>query len=216
MRKPELLAPAGNLEKLKFALIYGADAVYLAGKAYGLRASSDNITLKELKEGLDFAHGLNKKVYLTLNIIPHNSDLKGLPEYIRQIHQLGVDAVIVADPGIITMVKEYAPGLPIALSTQASNTNWMSASFWHDVGVNRIIVARELSLKEIKEIVEKTPDSLEIESFVHGAMCISYSGRCLLSNYFTNRDSNRGACAHPCRWQYHLVEEKRPGEYYPV
>lgn len=216
MRKPELLAPAGNLEKLKFALLYGADAVYLAGKAYGLRASAGNFSLEDLKKGLDFAHGMGKKVYLTLNIIPHNSDLKGLPEYIKEIDRLGVDAVIVADPGIITMVKEHAPGLPIALSTQANNTNWMSARFWHDVGVDRIIVARELSLREIKEIVERTPKTLEIECFVHGAMCISYSGRCLLSNYFANRDSNRGACAHPCRWQYRLVEEKRPGEYYPI
>lgn len=216
MKKPELLAPAGNLEKLKIAIIYGADAVYLAGKAYGLRAAAGNLTLDEMEEGVQFAHERGKKVYVTLNIIPHNSDLKGLDQYIKDIHRIGVDAVIVADPGIITLVKENAPDLTIALSTQANNTNWKSAIFWHNAGVDRIIVARELSLKEIKTIIENTPDSLEIESFVHGAMCISYSGRCLLSNYMANRDSNRGACAQPCRWEYRLVEEKRPGEYYPV
>ena len=216
MKKPELLAPAGNLEKLKIAIIYGADAIYLAGKAYGLRAAAGNFTLDEMEEGVKFAHDRGKKVYVTLNIIPHNSDLKGLDKYIKDIDKIGVDAVIVADPGIITLVKENAPNLTIALSTQANNTNWKSAIFWHNAGVKRIIVARELSLKEIKEIVEKTPDTLEIESFVHGAMCISYSGRCLLSNYMANRDSNRGACAQPCRWKYNLVEEKRPGEYYPV
>lgn len=216
MRKPELLAPAGNLEKLKFALIYGADAVYLAGKAYGLRAAAGNFTLEEMEEGVKFAHDRGKKVYVTLNIIPHNSDLKGLDRYIKDIDRIGVDSVIVADPAIITLVQENAPNLPIALSTQANNTNWKSAIFWHNVGVSRIILARELSLKEIKTIVDKTPSTLEIETFVHGAMCISYSGRCLLSNYMANRDSNRGACAQPCRWKYKVVEEKRPGEYYPI
>lgn len=216
MKKPELLAPAGNLEKLKFAIIYGADAVYLAGKAYGLRAGAGNFTLEEMEEGVKFAHHRGKKVYVTLNIIPHNDDLKALDQYIKDIDEIGVDAVIVADPGIIMLVKENAPDLPIALSTQANNTNWKSANFWHNLGVDRIILARELSLKEIKEIGEKTPSTLEIEAFVHGAMCISYSGRCLLSNYMVNRDSNRGACAQACRWQYSLVEEKRPGEYYPV
>lgn len=216
MKVPELLAPAGNLEKLKIALTYGADAVYLAGKAYGLRAAAGNFSLEEMEEGVRFAHERGKKVYVTLNIIPHNGDLKGLDQYIQNIDRIGVDAVIVADPGILTIVKENAPGLSVALSTQANNTNWKSAIFWHNAGVNRIVLARELSLKEIKTIVENTPDTLEIEGFIHGAMCISYSGRCLLSNYMANRDSNRGACAHPCRWQYHLVEEKRPGEYYPV
>lgn len=216
MKKPELLAPAGNLEKLKFAIHYGADAVYLAGKAYGLRAGAGNFSLEEMEEGVRFVHERGKKAYVTLNIIPHNGDLKGLDQYIKDIDRMGVDAVIVADPGVITLVKENAPNLSIALSTQANNTNWRSAKFWHDIGVERIIVARELSLKEIKEIVEKTPDTLEIEAFIHGAMCISYSGRCLLSNYMANRDANRGACAHPCRWKYRLVEEKRPGEYYPI
>lgn len=217
MKKPELLAPAGNLEKLKIALTYGADAVYIAGKAYGLRAAAGNFTLKEMEEGVQFAHDREKKVYVTLNIIPHNSDLLGLDQYIKDIDRIGVDAVIVADPGTLSIVKENAPNLSIALSTQANNTNWKSAMFWHKVaGVDRIILARELSFNEMKSIVENTPDSLEIEAFIHGAMCISYSGRCLLSNYMANRDSNRGACAHPCRWEYRLVEEKRPGEYYPV
>ncbi|RBP46685.1 peptidase U32 family protein [Garciella nitratireducens] len=216
MKKPELLAPAGNLEKLKFAIHYGADAVYLAGKSYGLRAGAGNFSLEEMEEGVQFAHERGKKVYVTLNIIPHNADLKGLDQYIKNINKIGIDAVIVADPGVIALVKENAPNLSIALSTQANNTNWKSAKFWNDIGVDRIIVARELSLKEIKEIVEKTPNTLEIEAFIHGAMCISYSGRCLLSNYMTNRDANRGACAHPCRWKYYLMEEKRPGEYYPI
>lgn len=216
MKKPELLAPAGNLEKLKFAIHYGADAVYLAGKAYGLRAGAGNFSLEEMEEGVRFAHERGKKAYVTLNIIPHNGDLRGLDQYIKNIDRMGVDAVIVADPGVITLVKENASNLSIALSTQANNTNWRGAKFWHDIGVKRIIVARELSLREIKEILEKTPDTLEIEAFIHGAMCISYSGRCLLSNYMANRDANRGACAHPCRWKYRLVEEKRPGEYYPI
>lgn len=216
MKKPELLAPAGNLEKLKFAIMYGADAVYLAGKAYGLRAGAGNFSLEEMEEGVRFTHERGKRVYVTLNIIPHNGDLKGLDQYIRNIDKIGVDAVIVADPGVMAIVQENAPDLSIALSTQANNTNWKSAGFWHRIGVERVIMAREMSLKEIKTIVEKTPDTLEIEAFIHGAMCISYSGRCLLSNYMANRDANRGACAHPCRWQYSLVEEKRPGEYYPV
>lgn len=216
MKKPELLAPAGNLEKLKFAIMYGADAVYLAGKAYGLRAGAGNFSLEEMQEGVRFAHERGKRVYVTLNIIPHNGDLKGLDQYIRDIDKIGVDAVIVADPGVMAIVQENALDLSIALSTQANNTNWKSASFWHRIGVERVIMAREMSLKEIKTIVEKTPDTLEIEAFIHGAMCISYSGRCLLSNYMANRDANRGACAHPCRWKYSLVEEKRPGEYYPV
>lgn len=216
MKKPELLAPAGNLEKLKFAIMYGADAVYLGGRAYGLRAGAGNFSLEEMEEGVHFAHEKGKKVYVTLNIIPHNEDLKGLDQYIQDINKIGVDAVIVSDPGVIAIVQENASNLSIHLSTQANNTNWKSANFWHKIGVERIIVAREMSLKEIKTIVEKTPDILEIEAFIHGAMCISYSGRCLLSNYMANRDANRGACAHPCRWKYSLVEEKRPGEYYPV
>lgn len=216
MKKPELLAPAGSLEKLKMAVIYGADAVYLGGEEFGLRAGADNFTTEEMAEGIKFAHDRGKKVYITVNIIPHNEDLEGLPEYIKEIEEIGADAVILADPGIFSIVKEAAPNLEIHLSTQANNTNYKSAIFWHNLGVKRIVLARELSFKEVKEIREKTPDTLEIEAFIHGAMCISYSGRCLLSNYMTGRDANRGLCAHPCRWKYYLVEEKRPGEYIPV
>lgn len=216
MNKPELLAPAGDLEKLKIAIIYGADAVYLGGEFFGLRASSKNFTIDELKEGLEFAHSRGKRVYVTLNIIPHNEDLKGLPEYVKTLNQIGVDALIISDPGVIELVKEIAPNMEIHLSTQANTTNYLSANFWHKLGVKRIVLARELSIDEIKEIIENTPEDLEIETFVHGAMCISYSGRCLLSNYMAGRDANRGECAQSCRWKYNLVEEKRPGEYYPV
>lgn len=216
MKKAELLAPAGNLEKLKMAILYGADAVYLGGEEFGLRAYADNFTFDDLKLGVEFAHEREKKVYITMNIFPHNEDLKGLPDYIKEVQNVGVDAIILSDPGILSMVKEAAPDMEIHLSTQANNTNYMSARFWHGQGVKRVILARELSLDEIREIRKNTPDSLELEVFVHGAMCISYSGRCLLSNYMAGRDSNRGLCAHPCRWKYYLMEEKRPGEYYPV
>jgi U32 family peptidase len=216
MRKVELLAPAGNLEKLEMAIIYGADAVYIGGEEYGLRASADNFNTEDMKKGIEFAHSRGKKVYLTMNIIPHNEDLQGMPEYVKTVSQLGIDAVILSDPGVYSIVKENAPGMEIHLSTQANNTNWRSANFWYEHGVKRIVLARELSFEEIKEIREKVNTGLELEIFIHGAMCISYSGRCLLSNYMTNRDSNRGECAHPCRWKYHLVEEKRPGEYMPV
>lgn len=216
MDRVELLAPAGNLEKLKMAIIYGADAVYLGGKDYGLRAYADNFTLEQMEEGIKFAHDRGKKVYLTLNIIPHNEDLEHLEGYIKRICHMGIDGTIVADPGMFYMVKNICPQMDIHLSTQANNTNWASALFWHKQGVKRIILARELSLKEIARIREKTPPDLQLEVFVHGAMCISYSGRCLLSNYMADRDSNRGQCAQPCRWKYHLVEEKRPGEYMPV
>ncbi len=216
MNKVELLAPAGNLEKLKMAILFGADAVYIGGQRFGLRASADNFSHEDMKEGLAFAHARNCKVYVTVNIIPHNDDLVGLPEYIEQLDQLGVDAVIVSDPGIFSIVRKVAPDMEIHISTQANNTNYMSANFWHELGAKRIVVARELSFDEIKEIAANTPPELDIEAFIHGAMCISYSGRCLLSNYMTGRDSNKGACSHPCRWKYHLVEEKRPGEYYPV
>jgi len=216
MKKPELLAPAGNLERLEVALAYGADAVYLGGKQFGLRAFADNFDVEEIRKGVYYAHKLGKKVYITMNIFAHNDDFTGMKEYIKFLSEINVDAVILSDPGILTLVKETAPNLPIHLSTQANNTNWRSAIFWHKQGVNRIILARELSLEEIRDIRNKTPDTLELECFVHGAMCISYSGRCALSNYFTGRDANRGECAHPCRWQYHLVEEKRPGEYFPI
>lgn len=216
MKKVELLAPAGNLEKLKMAILYGADAVYIGGQRFGLRASADNFSLKDMREGLDFAHERDCKVYVTVNIIPHNQDLVGLPEYIKQLDELGVDAVIVSDPGIFNIVRSTAPDMEVHISTQANNTNYMSAKFWYDLGAKRIVVARELSFDEIREMAAMTPKDLDIEAFIHGAMCISYSGRCLLSNYMTGRDSNKGACSHPCRWKYQLVEEKRPGEYYPV
>lgn len=216
MRKLELLAPAGDLEKLKMAIIYGADAVYLGGEAFGLRASAKNFSIEQLKEGLAFAHARGKKVYVTLNIIPHNEDLEGLPEYVKTLEEIGVDAVIISDPGVISVVKEVTPNMEIHLSTQANTTNYLSANFWHKQGVKRIVLARELSIDEIKEIIEKSSEELEIEAFIHGAMCISYSGRCLLSNYMANRDANRGECAQSCRWKYHLVEEKRPNEYYPI
>ena len=216
MEKVELLAPAGNLEKLKMAIIYGADAVYLGGEEFGLRANADNFTRDQLIEALDFAHSRGKKVYVTMNIIPHNDDFPGMPNYIRSLTELGVDAIILSDPGVYALVKEISPNMEIHLSTQANNTNYMSAKFWYDHGVKRIVLARELSINEMGEIRKNIPSDLELEIFIHGAMCISYSGRCLLSNYMTGRDSNCGLCAHPCRWQYHLVEEKRPGEYFPV
>jgi putative protease len=214
MQLPELLAPAGTLEKLKIAILYGADAVYLGGEAYGMREKAGNFTLEEMEEGLDFAHERGVKVYVTANIIPHNEDLEGLAEYIKEIDKLGVDGVIVADPGIFAIVKEAAPELEVHISTQANNTNWGSAQFWKSQGAKRIVAARELSLEEIKKIKEKV--DIDIEAFVHGAMCISYSGRCLLSNYMNGRDANKGACAHSCRWKYTLMEEKRPGEHYPI
>jgi len=216
MVRPELLAPAGNLEKLKIAILYGADAVYVGGLKFGLRAGAKNFTLQELNEGINFAHGREKKVYLTLNIIAHNEDLIDLSDYVRQLHHLSLDGLIISDPGILSIVREILPDMEIHLSTQANMTNYATANFWYQQGIRRIILARELSLEEIKEIVQKTPSDMKIETFVHGAMCISYSGRCLLSNYMADRDANRGYCAHPCRWKYSLVEEKRPGEYFPV
>ncbi|MBP5427602.1 MAG: U32 family peptidase [Clostridiales bacterium] len=214
--KVELLAPAGNLEKLKIAISYGADAVYIGGEKFGLREYADNFSLQEMREGVSFAHERGKKVYLTMNIIPHNSDLAGMDSYIKEVAKVGVDAVLVSDPGVFSIVKENAPNMEIHLSTQANNTNYKSANFWHSMGVKRVVLARELSFEEIKEIRDNTKEDLELEMFVHGAMCISYSGRCLLSNYMASRDSNKGQCAHPCRWKYYLMEEKRPGEYMPV
>lgn len=216
MNKPELLAPAGDLEKLKMALLYGADAVYLGGEQFGLRALAKNFTLEEMEEGIRFAHSRGKKVYITLNIIPHNEDLVGLEEYLIILEKMRVDAVIVADTGIFSIVKKTLPNMEIHLSTQSNTTNYAAANFWYDNGVKRIVTAREMSLSEIRELKEKTPEDLDIESFVHGAMCISYSGRCLLSNYMTGRDANRGSCAQSCRWKYYIVEEKRPGEYFPI
>lgn len=216
MNKIELLAPAGNLEKLKTAIIYGADAVYLGGQTFGLRSYAENFNLADMNEGVAFAHRRGKKAYLTINIIPHNSDLDALPQYINNISGIGFDGVILSDPGIFVTVKKMLPDMEIHLSTQANNTNWASANFWHGQGIKRIILARELSLEEIREIRLKTPGTLDLEVFVHGSMCISYSGRCLLSSYMTGRDSNRGLCTHPCRWKYHLMEETRPGQYMPV
>ncbi|OWZ83461.1 peptidase U32 family protein [Natranaerobius trueperi] len=211
----ELLAPAGNLEKLKFAIDYGADAVYLGGKAYGLRAFAGNFSKEEMKAGIDYAHSFGKKVYVTVNIFAHNEDLVGLEDYLKELYELGVDALIISDPGIISICKEIIPDMEIHLSTQANCTNYKTAEFWQKQGLDRVILARELNLNEIKDIKEKLP-SLEIEAFIHGAMCISYSGRCLLSNYLAERDANRGMCAHPCRWEYYLVEKQRPGEYLPI
>lgn len=212
--KPELLAPAGNLEKLKVAVLYGADAVYLGGRHFGLRAGAGNFGEEELAEGVCFAHERGARVYVTVNIFAHNSDLDTLPDYLDSIRAAGVDGVIVSDPGVIELVRRLHPGLPVHLSTQANTTNWAAAGFWERQGVSRIVLARELSLAEIKEIRERA--GVELEIFIHGAMCVSYSGRCLLSNYFTGRDANRGDCAQPCRWRYALVEEKRPGEYLPI
>lgn len=214
MKKPELLAPAGNLEKLKMALLYGADAVFMGGKAFGLRAFSDNFDDDQLKEGIAFAHSLQKKAYVTVNIFPHNEDLLALPDYIKFLSESHADAVIVSDLGVYRIVREVAPELPIHISTQANNTNWSSVLCWQELGASRVVLARELSLAEIDVIRHKV--NIELEAFVHGAMCISYSGRCLMSNYFTDRDANRGQCAQSCRWKFHVVEEKRPGEYYPV
>ncbi len=216
IKKPELLAPAGSLAKLKYAVMYGADAVYIGGEAFSLRVAAKNFSLDEIKEGIAFAHERGAKVYITANIIPHNSDLEKFPEFVREVDSLGADAIIVSDLGAFSIVREVAPNLDIHVSTQANNTNYASANMWYKLGAKRVILARDLSFEEIEEIRHKTPDDMEIECFVHGAMCVSYSGRCLLSNYLTHRDSNRGACSHPCRWKYYLMEEKRPGEYMPV
>lgn len=216
MDKIELLAPAGSLEKLKTAILFGADAVYCGGLNFGLRAGADNFSVEELKAGIKFAHQRDKKVYMTLNMIPHNKELAQLPEYIEKIKELNLDALIISDPGVFAFVKKEMPEMEIHISTQANNVNWASALFWAEQGAERIILARELSRDEIKEIAAKTEGRIELEYFVHGAMCISYSGRCLLSNYFVGRDANKGDCAQSCRWKYHLVEEQRPGEYYPI
>ena len=214
LKKPELLAPAGNLEKMKMALLYGADAVYLGGKAFGLRAFGGNFSRQELKDGVDFAHRLGRKVYVTVNIFPHNSDLEELPDYLRYLSAIEVDALLIADLGIFMMARELVPEMELHISTQANNTNWASVNAWGKLGAKRVVLAREMSLAEVKEIRVKC--AVDLEMFVHGAMCISYSGRCLMSNYFTGRDANRGSCAQACRWKYHLVEETRPGQYIPI
>ena len=215
-RKVELLVPAGSLEVLKVAVDYGADAVYIGGQAYGLRAKADNFSIEEMKKAVKYAHAKNAKVYVTANIFAHNYDIEGMKAYFEQLKDTGVDAVLVSDPGIFLLAKETMPDMELHISTQANNTNYLTYNFWYNMGAKRVVTARELSLVEIKQIREHIPEDMEIESFMHGAMCISYSGRCLLSSYFTGRDANRGACTHPCRWKYHIVEETRPGEYMPV
>ena len=214
--KVEVLAPAGNLEKLKTAIDFGADAVYLGGSKLNLRAFADNFTNEQIKEGVEYAHERGKKVYVTMNVFPHNSDLVGLEDYLIELYNLNIDAIIVSDPSIIITAQEVVPELEIHLSTQANNVNWKTAKYWHNNGVKRIVLARELSLGEIREIHDKTPETCELEAFVHGSMCMSYSGRCVMSNYMTGRDANRGACSQACRYKYYLVEEKRPGEYFPI
>ena len=216
MRVPELLVPASSLEVLKIAVVFGADAVYIGGEAFGLRAKAKNFSLEEMREGVEFAHAHHVKVYVTANILAHNYDLEGVREYFEELRSVGPDALIISDPGIFTIAREVLPDMELHVSTQANNTNYATYLFWQKQGAKRVVSARELSLAEIKEIREHIPDDLEIETFVHGAMCISYSGRCLLSNYFTGRDANQGACTHPCRWKYAVVEESRPGEYLPV
>lgn len=212
--KPELLAPAGNMEKCKIALRYGADAVYLGGKMFGLRAFANNFSIEEIAEAAAYAHGLGKKVYVTVNIFAHNEDLARLPDYLLELQQAGVDALLISDLGVWNVARQTVPEMPLHVSTQANTSNWAAVQAWKALGAERVVLARELSLEEIREIGART--DVELEAFVHGAMCISYSGRCLLSNYFTGRDANKGACTHPCRWKYSVVEEKRPGEYLPV
>ena len=216
MRRPELLIPASSLEVLKIAVIYGADAVYIGGEAFGLRAKAKNFSMEEIREGIAFAHAHDVKVYITANILAHNGDLDGVREYFAELREIKPDALIISDPGVYMIAKEVCPEIERHISTQANNTNYGTYRFWYEQGAKRVVSARELSLAEIKEIRANIPDDLEIETFIHGAMCISYSGRCLLSNYFTGWDANQGACTHPCRWKYAVVEEKRPGEYLPV
>lgn len=216
VRKIELLIPASSLEVLKTAVIFGADAVYIGGEAFGLRAKAKNFSLQDMKEGIAFAHKYGKKVYVTANILAHNADLPGVEQYFKELKDVIPDALIIADPGVFSIAREILPDMELHISTQANNTNYRTYRFWYAQGAKRVVSARELSIDEIQQIREQIPGDMEIESFVHGAMCISYSGRCLLSNYFTGRDANQGACTHPCRWKYAVVEEKRPGEYLPV
>lgn len=215
-RNIELLIPASSLEVLKVAVMFDADAVYIGGEAFGLRAKAKNFSLEEMKEGVEFAHAHDVKVYVTANILAHNKDLDGAREYFEELKQVGMDALIISDPGMFTIAKEVLPDVDIHISTQANNTNYATFNFWYKMGARRVVTARELSLEEIKTIRKNIPDDLEIETFIHGAMCISYSGRCLLSSFMAGRDANQGACTHPCRWKYSVVEESRPGEYMPV
>lgn len=215
-KKIELLAPAGDLEKLKIAVLYGADAVYFGGEMFSLRAGAGNLSVDEISEAMDFLHTNGRRGYMTINIYPHNGDIEPLKDYLKKIKGIPIDAFLVSDPGVMTLIRETIPDAEIHLSTQANTTNYLTARFWASQGVKRIVAAREMSLAELSEMREELPDDIEIEAFVHGAMCISYSGRCLLSNYMAGRDANKGACTHPCRWKYALVEQQRPGEYYPV
>lgn len=215
-KKPEILAPASSLEVLKTAVYYGADAVYIGGEMYGLRAKAKNFSMEDMKAGIQFAHKYGRKVYVTANITAHNRDLSGVEEYFRELKEMNPDALIISDPGVFAIAKRICPEVDLHISTQANNVNYMTFQFWHELGASRVVTARELSLQEIADIDARIPEDLEIETFVHGAMCISYSGRCLLSNYFTGRDANLGACTHPCRWKYYIMEENRPGEYLPV
>lgn len=216
MRKVELLIPAGNLENLKVAVAYGADAVYVGGEAFSLRAKAANFSMEELKEGIEYAHNHNVKVYVTVNILAHNEDMEQVKEYLEELGEINPDGLIIADPGIFSLAKRLIPHVERHISTQANNTNYETYLFWWELGAKRVVSARELSLAEIAEIRRRIPEEMEIESFVHGAMCMAYSGRCSLSNYMTGRDANQGACSHPCRWNYSVVEEKRPGEYFPI
>ena len=216
MRRVELLIPAGSLDILRTAVMYGADAVYLGGEAFGLRAKAKNFTGEEIRQGIAYAHDHGVRVYVTANILAHNEDLDKAREYFQELREYGPDALIISDPGIFSIARQEAPEIDIHISTQANNTNYGTYQFWYGLGAKRVVSARELSLKEIREIRERIPEEMEIESFVHGAMCISYSGRCLLSSFLAGRDANRGACTHPCRWSYGLMEETRPGEYMPV
>ncbi len=216
IRKPELLLPAGSLEVFRTVLDYGADAVYIGGEAFGLRAMAKNFSPEEMAEAVTLAHARGKKVYVTANILAHNGDLAAAEQYFEEMRGIGPDAFIVSDPALFMAARRICPDIDVHISTQANNTNYGTFQFWHDLGAKRVVTARELSLEEIREIREKIPEDMEIETFVHGAMCISYSGRCLLSSFLAGRDANRGACTHPCRWQYALMEEKRPGQYMPV
>ena len=216
MKKPELLVPASSLEVLKTAVRYGADAVYIGGEVFSLRAKAKNFSLEEMKEGVEFAHRYNVKVYVTANILAHNSDIEPVKAYFNDLKEVKPDALIIADPAIFTIAKEMLPDMELHISTQANNTNYGTYNFWHSLGAKRVVSARELSISEIKDIRNHISDDLEIETFVHGAMCISYSGRCLLSSFMAGRDANKGACTHPCRWKYAVVEESRPGQYMPV
>ena len=214
--RPELLIPASSLEVLKVAVMFGADAVYIGGEAFGLRANAKNFSKEDMIEGIEFAHKHGVKVFVTANILAHNSDLEGVREYMEELKEIKPDALIIADPAIFTIAKEVCPEIEIHISTQANNTNYGTFRFWHGLGAKRVVTARELSLAEIKQIRDNIPEDLEIETFIHGAMCISYSGRCLLSSFMAGRDANKGACTHPCRWKYAVMEESRPGEYMPI